>query len=52
MRPRLPWSVVAGLVVGLLVCGAPVWAADYNGPLIDAHSHLPNSRRSTRTSRR
>jgi hypothetical protein len=20
-----------------------VWAADYNGPLIDAHSHLPNS---------
>jgi predicted TIM-barrel fold metal-dependent hydrolase len=43
MRPRLAWSVVAGLVVGLLVCGAPVWAADYNGPLIDAHSHLPNS---------
>ncbi len=43
MRPRLARGVLAGLVVGLLVCGAPVWAADYNGPLIDAHSHLPNS---------
>jgi predicted TIM-barrel fold metal-dependent hydrolase len=43
MRPRLARGALAGLVVGLLVCGAPVWAADYNGPLIDAHSHLPNS---------
>jgi predicted TIM-barrel fold metal-dependent hydrolase len=43
MRPRLARSAVAGLVLGLLVCGAPGWAADYNGPLIDAHSHLPNS---------
>ena len=43
MRPRLARGALAGLVLGLLVCGAPVWAADYNGPLIDAHSHLPNS---------
>jgi predicted TIM-barrel fold metal-dependent hydrolase len=43
MRPRLAWIALAGLVVGLLVRSAPVWAADYNGPLIDAHSHLPNS---------
>jgi predicted TIM-barrel fold metal-dependent hydrolase len=43
MLPRLARGFLAGLVVGLLVCGAPVWAADYNGPLIDAHSHLPSS---------
>jgi predicted TIM-barrel fold metal-dependent hydrolase len=43
MLPHLARGALAGLVVGLLVSGAPVWAADYNGPLIDAHSHLPNS---------
>jgi predicted TIM-barrel fold metal-dependent hydrolase len=43
MRARLARGTLAGLVLGLLVSGAPSWAADYNGPLIDAHSHLPNS---------
>jgi len=43
MRPRLARGALAGLVLGLLVSGSPSWAADYNGPLIDAHSHLPNS---------
>jgi predicted TIM-barrel fold metal-dependent hydrolase len=43
MRARLARGALAGLVLGLLVSGAPSWAADYNGPLIDAHSHLPNS---------
>ncbi len=43
MPPRLARGALAGLVVGLLVSGAPGWAADYSGPLIDAHSHLPNS---------
>ena len=42
-RPRLARGALAGLVLGLLVSGSPSWAADYNGPLIDAHSHLPNS---------
>jgi predicted TIM-barrel fold metal-dependent hydrolase len=43
MRARLARGTLAGLVLGLLVSGAPSWAADYNGPLIDAHSHLPNA---------
>jgi len=43
MRARLARGTLAGLVLGLLVSGSPSWAADYNGPLIDAHSHLPNS---------
>jgi predicted TIM-barrel fold metal-dependent hydrolase len=43
MLSHLARGAGAGLVLGLLLCGAPVWAADYNGPLIDAHSHLPNS---------
>jgi len=42
-RLRLARGALAGLVLGLLVSGSPSWAADYNGPLIDAHSHLPNS---------
>jgi predicted TIM-barrel fold metal-dependent hydrolase len=33
--------VVAALVLGLAV--APVTAADYAGPLIDAHSHVPSA---------
>src|SRR6267142_123302 len=41
-RPIVP-SLLAGLLVSVLISGAPVWGADYGGPLIDAHSHLPNA---------
>lgn len=26
-----------------MLAGAPAWGADYGGPLIDAHSHVPNA---------
>jgi predicted TIM-barrel fold metal-dependent hydrolase len=42
MRRVAPGTLV-GLVLSLFLAGAPVWGADYNGPLIDAHSHLPSS---------
>lgn len=42
MRRVAPGTLV-GLVLSLLLAGAPAWGADYNGPLIDAHSHLPSS---------
>jgi predicted TIM-barrel fold metal-dependent hydrolase len=42
MRRVAPGTLV-GLVLSVLVAGAPAWGADYNGPLIDAHSHLPSS---------
>jgi predicted TIM-barrel fold metal-dependent hydrolase len=42
MRRVAPATLV-GLVVSVLLAGAPAWGADYNGPLIDAHSHLPSS---------
>jgi len=42
MRQVAPGTLV-GLVLSVLLVGAPAWGADYNGPLIDAHSHLPNS---------
>jgi predicted TIM-barrel fold metal-dependent hydrolase len=42
MLRHIVLSAFAILTGTLLVCGAPVWGADYNGPLIDAHSHLPN----------
>ena len=44
MRRRIAASVLAGLLLLLaLGAGGPVWGADYGGPLIDAHSHLPNA---------
>jgi len=36
-------STLAALLVSLWLAGAPAWSADYGGPLIDAHSHLPNA---------
>src|SRR5215813_15115552 len=43
MRRRVAASLLAGLLLLLaLGAGGPVWGADYGGPLIDAHSHLPN----------
>jgi len=42
MRRIAPGTLV-GLVLSLLLAGAPAWGADYKGPLIDAHSHLPSS---------
>jgi predicted TIM-barrel fold metal-dependent hydrolase len=42
MRQVAPGTLV-GLVLSVLLVGAPAWGADYNGPLIDAHSHLPSS---------
>jgi predicted TIM-barrel fold metal-dependent hydrolase len=43
MRRRLLPSVLAGLLAGALISSGPVSAADYGGPLIDAHSHVPNA---------
>jgi predicted TIM-barrel fold metal-dependent hydrolase len=43
MPRRIVPSLLAGLLVNVLISGAPVWGADYGGPLIDAHSHLPNA---------
>ena len=38
-RPRL--YVAVALLATL--AAAPAWAADYAGPLVDAHSHVPNA---------
>jgi predicted TIM-barrel fold metal-dependent hydrolase len=43
MRPRFVGSLAASLLVGVLGASVPVWGADYGGPLIDAHSHVPSS---------
>ena len=43
MPRRIVPSLLAGLLVNVLISSAPVWGADYGGPLIDAHSHLPNA---------
>jgi predicted TIM-barrel fold metal-dependent hydrolase len=43
MRRRIVPSVLAALLVTTLVFNAPVWGADYGGPLVDAHSHLPSA---------
>jgi predicted TIM-barrel fold metal-dependent hydrolase len=40
---RIVVSAFAGLLMSLLPAGAPAWGADYGGPLIDAHSHVPNA---------
>jgi predicted TIM-barrel fold metal-dependent hydrolase len=36
--------MAAALVFTLLLAAAPATAADYTGPLIDAHSHVPNAK--------
>ncbi|PYN37163.1 MAG: hypothetical protein DME01_05595 [Candidatus Rokuibacteriota bacterium] len=43
MRRRIVRRALAGFLLNTLTWSAPVWGADYGGPLIDAHSHLPNS---------
>jgi len=43
MRRRIVRGVLAGLLVAAFGAGVPAWGADYSGPLIDAHSHLPNA---------
>ncbi len=43
MVQRIVRCALAGVVVSLWLAGAPAWSADYTGPLIDAHSHLPSS---------
>ena len=43
MRRHSVLSGLASLLVGLMASVAPGWGADYGGPLIDTHSHLPNS---------
>ena len=43
MRRRIVRGVLAGLLVAAFGAGVPAWGADYGGPLIDAHSHLPNA---------
>jgi predicted TIM-barrel fold metal-dependent hydrolase len=40
---RIVVSAFAGLLMSVLLAGAPAWGADYGGPLIDAHSHVPNA---------
>ncbi len=43
MRRHFVLSALASLLVGLVASVGPGWGADYGGPLIDAHSHLPNA---------
>ena len=43
MRRQIVLNVLASLLVVLATSHGPVWGADYGGPLIDAHSHLPNA---------
>ena len=44
MRVRSRASRVGGsLVLAVLLAAGSAWAADYGGPLIDAHSHVPNA---------
>ena len=43
MVPRIVRCALVGIVMSLALAGTPAWSADYNGPLIDAHSHLPSS---------
>jgi predicted TIM-barrel fold metal-dependent hydrolase len=40
---RVAPGILFGLVLSMLPAGSPAWGADYKGPLIDAHSHLPTS---------
>src|SRR5678816_2327003 len=40
---RIVLSTLTGLVLSAWLAGGPAWGADYNGPLIDAHSHVPNA---------
>ena len=41
--PRSVASTVAGLLMPLCLAAAPAGSAEYGGPLIDAHSHVPNA---------
>jgi predicted TIM-barrel fold metal-dependent hydrolase len=43
MRRQIVWGVMASLLILVAASHRPVWGADYGGPLIDAHSHLPNA---------
>jgi len=43
MRRRIVLGGLGALLVTTLVLSGPVWGADYGGPLVDAHSHLPNA---------
>jgi predicted TIM-barrel fold metal-dependent hydrolase len=44
MRARqIVVSTFAGLLLGVSPASGPAWSADYGGPMIDAHSHLPNA---------
>jgi predicted TIM-barrel fold metal-dependent hydrolase len=43
MVRRIVRCALAGIVMSLWLSGTPAWSADYSGPLIDAHSHLPSS---------
>jgi predicted TIM-barrel fold metal-dependent hydrolase len=43
MRRQIVWGVMASLLILAAASHRPVWGADYGGPLIDAHSHLPNA---------
>ena len=36
-------ACVALVMLATVLVGRPVGAADYAGPLIDAHSHVPNA---------
>jgi predicted TIM-barrel fold metal-dependent hydrolase len=40
---RIALITLAGVVLTAWLTGGPAGAADYNGPLIDAHSHVPNA---------
>lgn len=35
--------IIVFLLLGTLFTAGPAWGADYTGPLIDAHSHVPNA---------
>ena len=36
-------ALVTAVLLAALTAAAPAGAADYAGPLVDAHSHLPNA---------
>jgi predicted TIM-barrel fold metal-dependent hydrolase len=40
---RIALITLAGVVLTAWLTGGPAGAADYNGPLIDVHSHVPNA---------
>jgi predicted TIM-barrel fold metal-dependent hydrolase len=42
-RDHRSWLLLVAISVVTLVTAIPGWAADYTGPMIDAHSHLPSA---------